>query len=190
MSVYNGTSFRECTVHGKVQLPVHSNNFFLFFIVPLYIFNYFGSLYFSDEIILSFGMKTAFNVCVWAFVLTLVSWAGIKLFWNVSSYRDINGDVIKRNYRFHPCAHRCYRSEGFVQRKLSKHISIRLYFNLSVRNLWQTYSSISRLYKTRILASISPSFLFHLHTCYYVQCALHFRIEGNNGEGEEPPGIT
>ena len=35
LSLYNGTSFKECTFHGEVQLPVHSNNFFLFFIVPL-----------------------------------------------------------------------------------------------------------------------------------------------------------
>ena len=36
LSIYNGTSFKECTIHGKVQLPVHSNKFSHFFIVPLY----------------------------------------------------------------------------------------------------------------------------------------------------------
>ena len=89
VSLYNGTSFKECSVHGKDDLPVHSNNFFLFFIVPLYIFNYFGALYFSEEIILSSGMKIFFNVFVLFFVLILVFWACFKLFWNVSSYRDV-----------------------------------------------------------------------------------------------------
>ena len=64
ISLYNGTSLKECTVHGKVQLPVHSKNFFLFFIVPLYIFNYFGSLYASDEI--GTGV-TMFIICVVAY---------------------------------------------------------------------------------------------------------------------------
>ena len=72
ISLYNGTSFKECTVNGEVQLPVHSNNFFLFFIVPLYIFNYFGSLYFSEEIILSSGMKFFFKICFWAFIDTFL----------------------------------------------------------------------------------------------------------------------
>ena len=77
ISLYNGISIKECTVHGKVQLPVHSNNFFLFFIVPLYIFNYFGSLYASDEI--GSGV-TMFIICVVAYYLILIAWAVMKLF--------------------------------------------------------------------------------------------------------------
>ena len=88
VSLYNGTSFKECTVHGKAQPPVHSNNFFLFFIVPLYIFNYFGSLYFSDESNLSVGMKIAFITCLVVYALTIFYWTGKKLFLNVSNFRD------------------------------------------------------------------------------------------------------
>lgn len=88
VSLYNGTSFKECTVHGEAQVPVHSNNFFLFFIVPLYIFNYFGSLYFSDESNLSDGMKIAFIFCLVVYALTLFYWIGRKLFLNVSNFRD------------------------------------------------------------------------------------------------------
>ena len=98
VSLYNGTSFKECTVHGKTQPPVHSNNFFLFFILPLYIFNYFGSLYFSDESNLSVGMKIAFITCLVAYALTLFYWIGKKLFMNVSNFRDC--DVLTKVVAF------------------------------------------------------------------------------------------
>jgi len=98
VSLYNGTSFKECTVHGEAQVPVHSNNFFLFFIVPLYIFNYFGSLYFSDESNLSDGMKIAFITCLVAYALTLFCWIGKKLFLNVSNFRDC--DVLTKIVSF------------------------------------------------------------------------------------------
>ncbi|XP_067031737.1 uncharacterized protein [Acropora muricata] len=98
VSLYNGTSFKECTVHGKTQPPVHSNNFFLFFILPLYIFNYFGSLYFSDESNLSVGMKIAFITCLVAYALTLFYWIGKKLFMNVSNFRDC--DVLTKIVAF------------------------------------------------------------------------------------------
>ena len=76
ISLYNGTR-NKCVVHGKVPPPVHSNNFFLFFIVPLYIFNYFGSLYASDEI--SSGVAI-FIFCVVAYFFILIAWAVMKLF--------------------------------------------------------------------------------------------------------------
>ena len=76
ISLYNEISVKECGLHGKVQLPVHSNKFFLFFVVPLCIFNYFGSLYSSDEI--TSGV-TLFIICVVAYYLMLITWAGIKL---------------------------------------------------------------------------------------------------------------
>ena len=94
LSLYNGTSFRECTVHGEVQLQVHSNNFFLFFIVPLYIFNYFGSLYSLGGSYFSDGMKIAFITCLVAYSLVLFYWAGKKLFLNVSNFR--NCDVLTK----------------------------------------------------------------------------------------------
>ncbi|XP_015779490.1 PREDICTED: uncharacterized protein LOC107357368 [Acropora digitifera] len=208
ISLYNGTSFKECTVHGEDQLPVHSNNFFLFFIVPLYILNYLGSLYFSNEIILSSGMKIFVIIYFWAFIIILVVWAWIKLFWNRSSCRDIESVIraikgvirdiksvitkkkAKKNFLFYPCDYHCYLSESLVQRKLSKHTSIWLYFNLYVGNLWQTLRSVWKLYKTRLLQKNFPTFVCFIDSCDYVHCALLFCIKGNNRQGEEPLGIT
>ena len=94
LALYNGTGFKECTVHGEVQLPVHSNNFFLFFIIPLYVFNYFGSLYSLGGSYFSVGMTIAFITCLVAYSLVLFCWAGKKLFLNVSNFR--NCDVLTK----------------------------------------------------------------------------------------------
>ena len=103
VSLYNGISFKECAVHD-FQLPVHSNNFFLFFIIPLFIFNYFGSLYSSDEI--TSGV-TMFIICVAVYYLILIIWAVTKLFGSSSlsgvepSAREGNGrsEAIQRGCR-------------------------------------------------------------------------------------------
>ena len=101
ISLYNGTSFKECTVHGKVQVPVHSKNFFLYFIVPLYIFNYFGSLYASDEI--SSGV-TLFIIFVVAFYLILFAWVAVKLFGRYRQRRVVPtaGELPQPNQEDHP----------------------------------------------------------------------------------------
>ncbi|XP_067031743.1 uncharacterized protein [Acropora muricata] len=101
ISLYNGTSFKECTVHGKVQVPVHSKNFFLYFIVPLYIFNYFGSLYASDEI--SSGV-TLFIIFVVAFYLILAAWVAVKLFGRYRQRRvaPAAGEQPQPNQEDHP----------------------------------------------------------------------------------------
>ena len=80
LSLYNGTRFKECTIHGEFQLPVHSNNFFMFFIVPLYIFNYCGSLYFLGGSYLSIGTTIIFITCLVAYILLLFYRAGKILF--------------------------------------------------------------------------------------------------------------
>lgn len=101
LSLYNGTSYKECTRHGKILQPVESNNFFLFFIVPLYVFNYFGSLYYSDSHSLSLLMEVLFFVCLVAYFVIIFSWAGKKLFFNVSSYRDLkNFDTLTKTIFF------------------------------------------------------------------------------------------
>ena len=87
ISLYNGTSLKECDVQEKVQLSVHSNTFYLFFIVPLYVLNYFGALYSSDKII--FGVEI-FTICLMSYYLIIISWAGMKLFWNNSYSRNRN----------------------------------------------------------------------------------------------------
>lgn len=42
--LYNGIELNECSISGRAKYQVGAVNFFLFFIVPLFIFNYFGSL--------------------------------------------------------------------------------------------------------------------------------------------------
>ena len=100
VSLYNGTSFKECTVHGEAQPPVHSNNFFLFFIVPMYIFNYFGSLYNSEKIKLRSGKNFFFEICFLAFIGILFLWAGYKFFWNISRCQDIKRVIKKKKNKF------------------------------------------------------------------------------------------
>jgi len=88
LSLYNGISYKECTVDGKVQLPVESNSFFLFFIVPLYVFNYFGSLYLNHDS-LGVAMQVLFLIFLVIYYIIIFSWAGIKLFYNVSRLSDL-----------------------------------------------------------------------------------------------------
>ena len=88
ISLYNGMSFKECAPGQRIQQPVEASNFFLYFIVPLYVFNYFGSLYYSNTESLSVGMQIAFVLCLVAYYIIIFSWAGVKLFYNLSSWGD------------------------------------------------------------------------------------------------------
>ena len=47
--LYNGIEQNRCPSSGNAKHPVGASNFFLFFIVPLFIFNYFGVLFNSDS---------------------------------------------------------------------------------------------------------------------------------------------
>ena len=89
LSLYNGISYKECTVDGKVQLPVESNSFFLYFIVPLHVFNYFGSLYYSNRDSLGVAMQALFVIFLVIYYIIIFSWAGTKLFYNVSRLSDL-----------------------------------------------------------------------------------------------------
>lgn len=88
LSLYNGISFKECTHGQEIQQPVDASNFFLFFIVPLYVFNYFGSLFYSNPEDLSLGMQIVFVLCLVVYYIIIFSWAGVKLFYNISSWGD------------------------------------------------------------------------------------------------------
>ena len=48
--LYNGIEQNRCPSSGNAKHPVSASNFFLFFIVPLFIFNYFGVLFNSDSL--------------------------------------------------------------------------------------------------------------------------------------------
>lgn len=88
LSLYNGISFKECANGQEIQQPVDASNFFLYFIVPLYVFNYFGSLYYSNTRSLSLGMQIFFVLCLVVYYIIIFSWAGVKLFYNISSWGD------------------------------------------------------------------------------------------------------
>ena len=47
--LYNGIEQNRCSSSGNAKHPVGASNFFLFFIVPLFTFNYFGVLFNSDS---------------------------------------------------------------------------------------------------------------------------------------------
>ena len=88
LSLYNGISYKECAHGQRVQQPVEASNFFLYFIVPLYVFNYFGSLYVTDTRSLGLGIQIVFVLCLVAYYIIIFSWAGVKLFYNISSWSD------------------------------------------------------------------------------------------------------
>lgn len=88
LSLYNGISYKECTYGKRILKPVQASNFFLYFIVPLYVFNYFGSLYYSNPESLSVGLQIFFLLCLVTYYIIIFSWAGTKLFYNISRLSD------------------------------------------------------------------------------------------------------
>lgn len=91
LSLFNGFSVREsCTT--DTAKPVDAANFFLFVLVPLYIFNYLGSLYSlpKDMYNLNHILKVLFvvSLCIWYLLIFL--WAGCKLFYPVKSCEDLS----------------------------------------------------------------------------------------------------
>jgi len=78
LSLYNGIRYKEFTVDGKVKLPVECNSFFLYFILPLYVFSYFGSLHYSNPDSLGVAMQVLFVICLVICYIIIFSWAGIN----------------------------------------------------------------------------------------------------------------
>ena len=63
-----------------MQKACTSQQFFLFFLVPLFIFNYFGSLLYKHPDEMSLAMKIIFSI---------LSWGGIQLFYNILRNSDL-----------------------------------------------------------------------------------------------------
>ena len=87
LSLYNGLSFKACTADGEMKMPVEATSYFLYFIVPLYVFNYLGSLYYKDT--LSSAMEILFIIFLVIYLLLIFLWAARKLFYDVSSLSDL-----------------------------------------------------------------------------------------------------
>ena len=75
--LYNGIEQNRCPSSGNAKHPVGASNFFLFFIVPLFIFNYFGVLFNSDSLNkVMQGFFFAFLIIWW---LVMFLWAFCEL---------------------------------------------------------------------------------------------------------------
>lgn len=102
LSLYNGISFKQCVVGKRCKKPVQASNFFLFFLVPLLIFNYFGSLLYKNRGEMGLAMKLIFVVCLVFYYISILSWVGIKLFYNILSKSDLKkwDEVLKAVFFF------------------------------------------------------------------------------------------
>ena len=76
--LYNGIERQPCTTEVKAKSRVEAANLFLFFLVPLLIFNYFGTMYHSEA-----GLKKIFQIPFFLFFivwfLIIATWAGCKV---------------------------------------------------------------------------------------------------------------
>ena len=88
--LYNGIEQNRCPSSGNAKHPVGASNFFLFFIVPLFTFNYFGVLFNSDS-----GLNKVMQGFFFAF---LIIWWLVMDFWafhKLDIHKKIRGDDCK-----------------------------------------------------------------------------------------------
>ena len=91
--LYNGIEQNRCPSSGNVKHPVGASNFFLFFIVPLFTFNYFGVLFNSDS-----GLNKVMQGFFFAF---LIIWWLVMDFWafrKLDIHKKIRGDDCKDKF--------------------------------------------------------------------------------------------
>ena len=76
--LYNGIERQPCTTEVKAKSRVEAATLFLFFLVPLLIFNYFGTMYHSEA-----GLDKKFQIPFFLFFivwfLIIATWAGYKV---------------------------------------------------------------------------------------------------------------
>lgn len=77
--LYNGIERQPCTTEVKAKSRVEAANLFLFFLVPLLIFNYFGTMYHS-ETGLDKKLQIPFFLSLILWFLIIAVWAGYKLY--------------------------------------------------------------------------------------------------------------
>ena len=88
--LYNGIEQNRCPSSGNAKHPVGASNFFLFFIVPLFTFNYFGVLFNSDS-----GLNKVMQGFFFAF---LIIWWLVMDFWafrKLDIHKKIRGNDYK-----------------------------------------------------------------------------------------------
>ena len=84
--MYNGIRIRSCQEDGEARGNVGAPNFFLAFIVPLYILNYLGSLNHSSEGLVPTA-AWAVPLALWCFLI--VNWVGYKLYFEDWKWHSI-----------------------------------------------------------------------------------------------------
>ena len=84
--MYNGIMIKNCQEDGKARGNVGAINFFLVFIVPLYILNYLGSLNHSNEGLIP-TVAWAVPLALWCFII--VNWVGYKLYFEDWKWHSI-----------------------------------------------------------------------------------------------------
>ena len=77
--LYNGIGIKERSEDGTAESPIGAGNFFLYFLVPLYIFDYFGTLRYS-EMELFTPLEIPFFVALALWLLCISIWTLWKLF--------------------------------------------------------------------------------------------------------------
>ena len=84
--MYNGIEIKNCQEHGNARGNVGATNFFLAFIVPLYILNYLGSLNHSSKGLVP-TEAWAVPLALWCFII--VNWVGYKLYLKWSLFFNV-----------------------------------------------------------------------------------------------------
>jgi len=75
---YNGIDNQECSGNITAKNQVAAANLFLYFLVPLFIFNYLGTIYHSEAgLTMSMDIPFLFFLVLW--VVLMAWWAGCKL---------------------------------------------------------------------------------------------------------------
>ena len=76
MLMYNGIEATPCTEAVHAKRRVGAANFFLFFLVPLFVLNYFGTMYHTEA-----GLTKAapFSVCLILWILIMAMWVVYRL---------------------------------------------------------------------------------------------------------------
>ena len=87
--LYNGIEMKE---NPRKKGLVDAANFFLYFLVPLYIFNYFGTLSHSETGLVNAPVFFIFAAIWW---ISITFWTGWKLFPDFSSCSDIKKNCCK-----------------------------------------------------------------------------------------------
>ena len=76
MLMYNGIEATPCTEAVHAKRRVGAANFFLFFLVPLFVFNYFGTIYHTEA---GLTETISFSLCLFLWIHIMAMWVVYRL---------------------------------------------------------------------------------------------------------------